>query len=785
MTIEPWDWQEERERLRRVLDEIDRKAEMAEAFGNRKRSELQEARKSFGDEARLNFAGAGEIAETFRSLKQQAETVAEKERDFEKAASERDALRRMKRSPYFGRVDFRENGLPTERIYIGIGSVRDSEELEFLVYDWRAPISSLYYDGLPGPASFEAPAGPVTGALERKRQYLIRDGELEGMFDTSETIGDELLQEVLGKQAEDHMKTIVATIQKEQNRIIRDTSADVLIVQGAAGSGKTSAALQRIAYLLYRYRGRLHSNQVVLFSPNPLFASYVSAVLPELGERNMRQTTFETSAEERLAGAFALESSLDQLEFVLSRPRGPEIDVRTEGIAFKSGLAFVKALEAYGERLRGGGIVFRDVVFRGEPIVAAETIAAKFASIDASIRLPNRVALLGEWLLEEAKRAVEEEKGKEWVEEESGRLGTEAYAETFRRMLAQKRLSGETFDDYERERELLAERVVQTYFAETRASIRRMRFIDYAATYRRLFEDAELVGRLLPESASPPPHWPHICAWTLARLDAGELPFEDAAPFLLLKEAIDGGGIDNTAKHVFVDEAQDVSPAQFALLRKWFPRCRFTILGDVNQTVHVHGGGAPDIAPLRPAESASAKVERIELKRTYRSTEPIVRFAQALLPDGSETTPFPRGGPLPVVEIVGDASRLAERIARRSEALRSRGRRTIAVVCKSAAESAAVHAELAGRADALLATKETSSFPAGLVVIPVYLAKGIEFDAVIVSDASGEAYATEHDRKLLYTACTRAMHELVVFAVGAPSPLLTGVPKRLYVVEPS
>src|SRR5699024_6139217 len=185
-------------------------------------------------------------------------------------------------------------------IYIGTSSLLDEKEENFLVHDWRAPIASMYYDYAPGPASYQVIDETIEGEMSLKRQYVIEQGELTGMFDTGLTIGDHLLQNVLGQFASSSMKGIVATIQREQNKIIRNEKSKVLVVQGVAGSGKTSAALQRVAYLLYRYREQLTADQMILFSPNPLFNSYVSRVLPDLGEENIQQMTFYHYVEDQL-----------------------------------------------------------------------------------------------------------------------------------------------------------------------------------------------------------------------------------------------------------------------------------------------------------------------------------------------------------------------------------------------------------------------------------------------------------------------------------------------------
>lgn len=238
----------------------------------------------------------------------------------------------------------------------------------FLIYDWRAPISSLYYDGAPGPASYETPGGQITGTMELKRQFVIDNGEIEVMFDTGVTIGDELLQQVLSHSADDRMKSIVATIQKEQNAVIRNDRSRMLVVQGAAGSGKTSAALQRVAYLLYKYREVLQADQMLLFSPNPLFNSYVSTVLPELGEENMQQTTFQMYLEHRLGHEFQLEDVFSQTESLLNAPDGEEAYIRREGIAYKSSVAFLSAIRQYVNLLEHEGMLFKPLMFQGRPL---------------------------------------------------------------------------------------------------------------------------------------------------------------------------------------------------------------------------------------------------------------------------------------------------------------------------------------------------------------------------------------------------------------------------------
>lgn len=253
-------WWEEQHRLKLVLNEVRKLIERSEELSEQRQSTVTEARKDFWDDITVNLANPDDIMETYTSITQQSMMLAGQERSLQHAENTRYRLLRMYNSPYFGRIDFTEKGsYGTEKIYIGIASVLDEQTQTYWVYDWRAPVSSLFYDYSPGPANYETPMGTISGTLDLKRQFMIRGGEIKAMFNTGITIGDEVLQHILGQRTDDHMKSIVATIQKEQNQIIRDDRHRVLIVQGAAGSGKTSVALQRVAYLLYKHRQTLNS----------------------------------------------------------------------------------------------------------------------------------------------------------------------------------------------------------------------------------------------------------------------------------------------------------------------------------------------------------------------------------------------------------------------------------------------------------------------------------------------------------------------------------------------
>ncbi|WP_240548232.1 RNA polymerase recycling motor HelD [Paenibacillus lignilyticus] len=779
-------WKSEQARVISVVKQIGQRMETLEQQTADTREEMVDIRKNFWDEVTVNFEDSVEMAESYASLKQQAEVLSERERTHRQAAMQLKTLRKLKSSPYFGRIDFQEDGEGVDRVYLGIASLRDAADEDYLIYDWRAPIASLYYDYPPGPAQVETPMGTVHGELKLKRQFVIRDGEIRSLFDTGVTIGDELLQEVLGKQSDAAMKSIVGTIQREQNRIIRDERSRLLLVQGAAGSGKTSAALQRVAYLLYRFRGTLSADQIVLFSPNPMFNSYVSTVLPELGEENMQQTTFQEYLAIRMGKSFKLENPYAQLEYALTSELDSGYQARMAGIRYKASTDFVALIERYLGLLGQEGLKFRDVTFRDELLVSADQIGEYFYALDSAIAIPNRLRLVAEWLLgllkERQKAALEEA----WVDEAVELLDKDTYLKAHQSLKRQNRRNREdTFDDFDRERELLGQYVVQEQFKPIRARVRKLAFVDLKAAYVKLFNDPAFAASLSGSiGKSLPREWPDICKQTTSRLQNRTMAYEDATPFLYVIERIRGFQTNTSVRHILVDEAQDYTAFQFAYLKRLFPFSRVTALGDLNQSINAHAAsdentGFAALAALYPQE----ETETVVLKQSYRSTRPIVEFTSQLIPGGNEIQPFNRDGKRPTLTIAANEEELHRLLQARIEELAAEGNRTIAVICKTAVQSAIAYEALRNDSKVRLIEKETATFEPGIVVIPSYLAKGVEFDAVLVYDASAacSGYVKESERRLFYTVCTRAMHELHLFAVGNTlNPFLGGEAANYY-----
>lgn len=799
------DWQYEQKRLDLVTDKLKTKIAELEPEVSGLHDQVTDIRKRFWEEVTVNTSSDEDFEETFLTIKQQTALLSEREHRHRLMTQQWKDLNRLLPSPYFGRIDFREDGLKfSEQVYIGVSSFLDEDGLDFLVYDWRTPIASLYYDHSPGAANYVTPSGRITGKMELKRQFRIQDGRVRNMFDASITIGDELLQQVLGKAADTQMKSIVATIQREQNAIIRNDKSRMLIVQGVAGSGKTSAALQRVAYLLYKNRETLRADQIVLFSPNPMFNSYVSTVLPELGEENMQQTTFQEYLKYWLGSSFQLEDPFLQIEYVLTAQSMPGYEARLSGIKYKASEAFIRALNSYAIVLGQEGMLFNGIRYRDRELITAEQMKLQFYSYDSTLRLANRVALLQEWLLKRLNSLEQKERKADWVQEELNYLDKEDYAEVFsqlhkdrgvfdfaeqyaeiqERMQNKPRGDEGDIDFAEREEELLCKMIVKKLYKPLKQKVKKWMFIDVGGLYAQLF-DCEATCRKKTIEAEIPALWPEICEQTKEKLSRHELFYEDATPYLYLKELIEGTRTNTEIRHIFVDEGQDYSPLQYEYLKKLFPRARMTVLGDYDQAIYtqatnLHASDSPLIRLYGESETSV-----IQLVRSYRSTREIVEFTKLLLPDKEDIVPFNRKGSKPLLTRMNSGDKRAERMIDDLASLTAEGFDSIAVITKTAEESRDAYEALTKRGcEALrLITKETLTYEKGIMVIPVYLAKGVEFDAVLIYDASSQVYNRPSERKLLYTACTRAMHRLLLYTTEGWTPFVQVLDTSLFEIE--
>ncbi|TRZ38373.1 helicase [Niallia circulans] len=754
----------EQQRANMVIQEISKKINKLEMNKKDVGGDAGHLRETFWEDVTVNFDEPDDVLETHISLRQQAELLGERERNIGLIHKQLKTLEKLKYSPYFGRIDFKEEQEDAEAIYIGITSFMDQNDENFYIYDWRAPISSVYYDYSPGDASYKTPEGKIDGELLLKRQFLIREGKILNLFDTGVTIGDELLLEVLGTNASSMMKSIVATIQKEQNKIIRNETSKYLIVQGVAGSGKTSAALQRVAFLLYRHRDTLKSDNIMLFSPNPLFNSYVSTVLPELGEENMQQTTWHEYILNRVGKSFDVEDPFAQLEALLSDEDEQSSKLRLAAIQYKSSLAFKEHLDEFMEGLSKNGIVFKNITFRKKVLISKEELARKFYELDDHITIPNRMQSLKDWAQSEMRKHAKAERKQSWVEEEMMLLDKEDYLSAFK--AAQKNNGDDDeFAYFDKEEVVLRKVIVNKRFKSIYKGIKNLRFIDYGQIYKNAFDKR-------PDELSGD-KWTSLVNSTIVNLEQRILWNEDATAFAYLKDMLEGKKASTGIRQVFIDEAQDYSAFQISYIKKLFPYSKMTFLGDLNQAIFAHGNDEF----LR--DGSDEDVEKITLTKSYRSTSEIIEFTRSMAHNGDEIEPFNRHGNKPLVIEVPNEKTILAHIEEDLQHLKESGNKTIAIICKTQKESIEVYESLKGSGGVRLLEKGTISYEKGISVVPAYLAKGIEFDAVILYNSS--VYVNEMEKELFYTACTRAMHELYVYKQeNIPNPFLDNIDKEAF-----
>lgn len=752
----------EQQHLDGIMDKLGDAAQRLSKDIAKTKAEAKDLNENFFNDFSLNFSNYSESLETAASIQQQQQMLDERQHAERESKNRLATVKRLQVNPYFARIDFQEVGEKPETIYIGLGSFTDAKG-RFLIYDWRAPISSIYYDGGLGTVSYQTPDGEQKADVSLKRQFVIKDGEIETMFDTTETIGDQMLLEVLGEKSDTQMKSIVTTIQREQNQIIRDTDAELLFVQGAAGSGKTSAVLQRVAYLLYRYRGNLTSSQVIMFSPNQLFSDYIGNVLPELGEQNMVQFTYYQYVTRRMPG-MNVQNLFAQFEQRLS-----PIEQRVQ--ALKESRTFFKATQTYAKSLEQIGVRFRDIKFRGEKFFAKQRIADIFYSYNENYHMGNRLQATKEKLISMLNRRVDSEMHAKWVQEAVEDLDPE-------QIRVYQADGPAEFKSSESEYAFFARKIVMKAFKEIEQAIVRNHFLNvrgqYVAFLRAVPELLDLKKFDLTAS-----DWQAATDGFVEQFRQRDLSMADATPYMHLYDLMIGRHGDRKMRFVFVDEIQDYTPYQLAYLKRSFPKARFTLLGDLNQAIFTGAsarGLMSETAKLFPAD----KTRVIQLTQSYRSTAQVTDFTKAILRSGQKIVAFNRQGPKPTLRVrATEAELLQETIDQ--IAVNDAAGQTTAIIAKTLEQATALWEQLhAAGQKATLIKSENQRLVPGVIIVPSFLAKGLEFDAIIVWQATAANFGDDGERELLYTICSRAMHRLSLMVNGEVSPLITEIDAQLY-----
>ncbi|MCW0953617.1 AAA family ATPase [Weissella ceti] len=757
--MEEQEWQFERQRLEVVNEELATQLIDSELEYEKAHAETSAVERNYGANTSINTMEEDDTMETNAEIQQQRNIVArvtETENIMQKKLM---TLKTLTGSPYFGRVNLVEDGYK-EKLYIGLASLQ-GEDGDFLINDWRAPISGVYYNGVLGKVTYPTPMGEQEAFLEKKRQFTIEDGEIINMFDTDVTIGDEMLQYTLGQQNDDTMHNIVATIQQEQNRIIRDTESNLLVVQGVAGSGKTSAILQRIAFLLFHAREELNSDQIVLFSPNRLFSSYIADVLPSLGERNMRQVTLHEFLSARLQGL--------QVQTLFERYEHADEKVQEKRQAMTEAIEapeLYDALVDYLDKLAPEKVHFSDIYFEDEVWFSAEEFQTIFASFPAAYSFVERMKMTQEAFLETLTAQYAELIHEDWVELGLDGLTDHEY-QAFR--LDE---NGDVPDDEDSHgiHEEVAQRYVTERLRPVDDAVYNFAFVDVYAQYAEFLTALGEQGyRDIPDS------WWSVKADRYSQqLELHKIDYEDAIPVLYLRDLMTGAGTNQYMQYIFVDEMQDYTQLQMLYLKHAFPRAKFTLLGDAEQALFRAVETPKELLAKYEHIFGNQRVSFIQLNKSYRSTTEIMDFAKALLPDGDEIVSFERHGLKPTLQET--SSDEMPKVLQETLADIQTRQQTVAIVTKTQ-KDAHIVGEYLRRFEIghQVIENEDRTRDEHILVLPIYLAKGLEFDAVIGYDVSAENYPDDESVGLLYTLASRAMHELHLIAQGTPTPLLETV----------
>ncbi|WP_093626481.1 RNA polymerase recycling motor HelD [Limosilactobacillus gorillae] len=752
------------------LDQVIDKIKAAEQEASQK---IKSAKKDIdtisGDfnEIRMNTTTYSGMMDTAMSVRAQQQLLDERENSWQHAADRLETFRRLEAKPYFARIDFTEqSGQEPETIYIGLASFADSPD-HFLVYDWRAPISSIYYEGELGEVSYDTPDGQQTVNVKLKRQFQIEDGVIVTLYDTAETVTDQMLLAALNNHSSTKMKSIVTTIQRTQNRIIRNTDADLLFVQGAAGSGKTAAVLQRVAWLLYRYRGNLNSSQVILFSPNQLFNDYIDQVLPELGEHNMVQLTYYQYVNRRVP---RLKVATIQERFLADQE-----GVSARASQLLSSLTYFNAVTRYAKRLGfDKHLHFKNLLFNKKVFFSKEKIAELYYSFNQNYNLGNRLDATKQELVRMLNRRISSEMRTKWVENRIQTMSKEELDVIYHE-------HGGEFKDEEAENKYLARRIVMEAFKPIKKAIDHNRWMNINAQYIHLLRVTPKLVKLADFGLTKE-EWDGYVQDQLAALKDGRMSSNGISVYLYLYDLLTGKRGQREIRFVFIDEVQDYDAFQLAYLKFSFPKARFTLLGDLNQAIFTHNNARGLLQQLGTMFDPE-KTKVIQLTRSYRSTKQITDFTKAILKDGEAIEAFERTGQLPRVLTAQSEQVALNQVLTTLEADQAE-HDTTAVIAKTLADAKQIAALLkeAGQKVTLIQTENQRLVP-GTIVVPSYLAKGLEFDAVIVWDANKEKYHGDEERQLVYTICSRAMHALTVTSVGPVTELISQIPSQLYQTE--
>ncbi len=616
---------------------------------------------------------------------------------------------KLKESPYFGKINFNDDGF-NEELYIGRYGLTPEGSYEPVIVDWRAPVASLFYKGMLGETSYSSPQGEIPVDILGRRQLMVKKAKLEGYFDSDINIQDEILQMVLSSNSGEKLKDIVNTIQKEQDEIIRADRNKVVVVNGVAGSGKTTIALHRVAYLLYNYRQQL-TDKVLILGPNDIFMDYISEVLPNLGETAVKNETFLSFAYKEIGLKEEVKDITSYLEEVLKENK----EVINE-IQYKSSKDFIDLLDKKTIEIEENYFEIKPVRFLNEEIISVDEINELFEK-------------------------------------------HYKYMPIFRRSQKIKRILFSKIKDKRDEK--VREININAKDEKAKLSADELAIEENNIEFRRKIAIRDVVREVMKSKADIE-EWinnEEIIHIYKQFMNIENLSYLDLAGILYLMIKLDGKKATYEVKHIVIDEAQDYNMLQFIVLKELTGCKSYTIVGDSNQRL-VKAEEVP--AMLRLKDIFGGFFSLYQLNKSYRSTYQIMEYANKFLNE-DVVVPFVRKGEFDVLETTvpkGDTEDLIEVIVNLLEDYQEEKYENIAVITKDKEEVNIILPELKKRTNILAFNKSDIVYRGGKVLVPSYYAKGLEFDAVIIVD-----FNENTDNLIKYIMSTRALHRLSVIKI--------------------
>ncbi|MBL0385690.1 AAA family ATPase [Tumebacillus sp. ITR2] len=669
-------------------------------------------------------------------------------------------LQQVQSKPYFCRIDVKpENYDQIQPLYIGKASLFRPDTQEPVIVDWRSPIANVYYEGRIGPISYETETGTEHGELFRKRQYTIDGGELHDFRDLDITTRDELLQESLGGSADSRLKDIVSTIQEEQNRVIRAEMYRPMIVQGAAGSGKTTIALHRIAYLIYTYGDKFNPDQFMILAPHQLFLKYIADVLPELGVEAVKQTTYLDFVFEGMGKKLKLTDPNERLYQFLEG--GDNVDHLRFVSRFKGSLEYKQGIDAYLDALTLRMLPKEDFKLAKHVICKYQEIRKFFREDYVRLPIYKRVEKIKK-ILQDRLKAKKKEIFQHIIDHYDNEIDQAfiMYKDPEKRRTNVVKLM-DTKEDLLKKVEARSKTLVKDFMAKFPKQT-------LVAHYREFLQGlpaSEEIGFLQ--------------AHTFALLDKKKMELEDTAALLYLQHKLFGLLAEFKIRNLVIDEAQDYSVFQLLALKEVLGSDMFTILGDLSQGIHSYRG-VESWDKVLDAVFPSGNCNYLVLEQSYRTTVEIMNLANRVIvhsqtPGLVLAKPVVRHGDEPRQEVFTEESDLIARVLSDVEQLKAQGMNSIAVIGKTMAECQRIKQGIDKHGTSLnvhvLDEKEDYG-GTDLVIVPAYVVKGLEFDAVFIVNLQEEYTAEELDVKLLYVAMTRPLHRMAVYSMEGKTGLL-------------